>query len=818
MDIFNLSATIGIDISNYKSGINTATSMYNDLSSLISKGLKLTINTIWNFGKDVIKTGMAFDEQMSAVQAVLGSTEGTVKNITRLRQFALDIAIDSVFTAEETAQAYYYMGMAGWKTEQMISGLPAVLALAAASGEDLGIVSDIVTDSLTAFGLTADDASYYADILAQTATNANTNVFKMGSTFRYVAPIAGQLGLGVDDVALSIGLLANSGIKAGQAGTVLRNIFTRLSTNAGATSKQMGALEILTDELGVSVYDANGKWRDWSDILNETRAVWGHLSQEEQVYYAKQIATIRGMSGWMVLMNASEDEINQLSLALSNAGGAAENMANVRLDNLLGDTIKFNSALDIMKIAIYDDVKGPMREIVQDGTASIKRITTAIDENGLTGGITQLGVEIEAAGQKLSPVLEGIGKAMVPIFEAGITALGPTLIETAVSLGEALGAGLLQGLSEALTNSNVPMFQTVGKWLSSLLPDPNDPSSNWSVLRNGVTNMPVGGNATTPEQMGIHKLTDDEYNDWVESKNQGSEEETVVEESTQITYASAPPLSSTWSTKHTLSDQPIPVDGGYIVGDRYVPVEEYTGSKFGGGRAGGGGDFAPDAGRGRKKSTVDYGVDSDTSVGVLSEEAMASAKQSIAAAISEGAEEGASSIPTSIASQTDSVLGIINGWFREHTIDVKLNITSVAGAGITAGMLSAINFHASAMEHGEILEGVTPFGIGRNGTVHVGGEVGREAVVGVDSLDDMIQKSVNTAMDARGGTSIEGLVEDSVNRGMAEIKDTLNSILYAIRHQDTKIVMNSGALVGQISREMDKQLGTVAKWRGGGRT
>ena len=263
MDLFSLVATLGVDTSGFSSGITGA------LNGALSK--------IWEFEKDIVKTGAQTQKQLSAVQAVLGAQEGTAENMEKLYSNALDVAKNSIFTVEETADAYYYMGMAGWKTEQMLAGLPGVINLAAASGEDLAKVSDIVTDSLTAFGLGAGQSAHFADVLAQAATNSNTDVSRMGQTFKYVAPVAGALGYSIEDVATSIGILANAGIKGSTAGTSLRNIFTRIATNAGATEKSMGALEIITQELGVSFYDAAGSARPWGEFMTDVRAAWRQL-------------------------------------------------------------------------------------------------------------------------------------------------------------------------------------------------------------------------------------------------------------------------------------------------------------------------------------------------------------------------------------------------------------------------------------------------------------------------------------------------------------------------------------------------------------
>ena len=441
MDLFELKATLGLDSSAYTSGLKAA----EKLATSFAK-------SVYGFGKDVIETGMGFEKQMSAVQAVLGETEGTMEHMETLRTFAMKQARDSIFTSEETAKAYYYMGMAGWKTQEMLDGLPGIMALAAASGEDLSMVSDIVTDSLTAFGWGAGRASEFADILAQAATNSNTDVRRMGQTFKYVAPIAGSLGVEVQDVALSIGLLASQGIKGSMAGTALRSILTRISTNAGETKKDLGALTIVQDKLGVSVWDTSGKMRDFGDIIKESRVAWKGLTEEQQVYYAKQIGSLRGMAAWLALMNATEEDVEQLENAFANAEGAAQNMADVKLDNLWGDIEMFYSSLDVLENTIYEDVKGPLRDVVQFGASALDRITDAINENGLTGGIEQLGKEIETAGEMLAPMLESLGTALAPLLDGLMNTLMPKIEEA----GAKLAAGLLKGLGEGFTkNGNI---------------------------------------------------------------------------------------------------------------------------------------------------------------------------------------------------------------------------------------------------------------------------------------------------------------------------------------------------------------------------
>ena len=628
MDIFSLVAKIGLDSASFITGIGAAQSLFNTFT-----------NTVVSFSEDVMSTGMNFDSAMSSVQAVLGEQEGTVERMNQLRAFALDQAKDSVYTAEQTANAYYYMGMAGWKSEQMMAGLPGIMALAAASGEDLATVSDIVTDSLTAFGLGAEDAGRYTDILAQTATNANTTVGLMGETFKYVAPIAGSLGADVDDVAVSIGLMANAGIKGSMAGTALRQIFTRISTDAGASENKLGALGIITDELGVKFRDNAGKMRDWGDVIADIRVKWKDLSDEQQVAYAKQIASERGMAGWLALMNASEADVQKLTAAIDEAGGAAQRMADVKLDNLSGDVTRLNSAFDILKVAIYDDVKGPMREVVQWATAAINDVTNAINENGLAGGIDVLGDKIEEAGEKFAPLLESIGKAAGPLVAAIFDSVLPKLTEA----GAKLGKGLLTALGDSMTNEGGQASGLAGVFIYAL-------GSGLEIIST------ISG--------------------WMKQAGTEGGKEMAMETANQLLG---------------------------VTPEMQADIEAKVAAAAG---ENGGGKLATDTLNALLGVTPSMQSDIEAKLGAAGE----AAGQSIA-----------SSIASSLAAQS-------------FTINVKANVS-----GLPAQR------NASAMTSGRIFSRATVFGVA-NGQYQVAGDAGPEAVIGTNSLAQLIQGAVNRAM------------------------------------------------------------------------
>ena len=234
---------------------------------------------VTGLGTAAVKTAADFDSEMSKVSAISGATGD---DFDQLRAKAREMGAKTKFSASEAASAMEYMAMAGWKTSDMLNGIEGIMNLAAASGEDLATTSDIVTDALTAFGLSATDSGHFADILAAASSNANTNVSMMGETFKYCAPIAGALGFSAEDTAEAIGLMANSGIKASQAGTSLRTIMNNLSGEVTFVGKNIGEVTIATS-------NADGSMRSLNDILADCRVAFSGLTESEKASNAEAL-------------------------------------------------------------------------------------------------------------------------------------------------------------------------------------------------------------------------------------------------------------------------------------------------------------------------------------------------------------------------------------------------------------------------------------------------------------------------------------------------------------------------------------------------
>ena len=318
-----------------------------------------------------VKKAAEFEAQMSTVKAI---SNASAEDMTKLANEAKRMGATTQFTAVEAGQALEYMAMAGWKTEQMTSGLPGIMNLAAASGEDLGAVSDIVTDALTAFGMGADDAGRFADVLAQASSNANTNVSMMGSTFQKVAPVAGALGYSVEDMSLGIGLMANASIKAETAGTSLK---TALANMAKPTAQ----MQAYMDKYNISLTNTDGSMKTFREVVENLRGSLGGLAENEQIAAATAIFGKESFAGMLAIVNASDEDFQKLSDSISNSAGAAERMAAIKLDNLEGDITLMKSAFDGLQIAIGDALLPMFRAGTQHLTAFINKLTDFINKN-----------------------------------------------------------------------------------------------------------------------------------------------------------------------------------------------------------------------------------------------------------------------------------------------------------------------------------------------------------------------------------------------------------------------------------------------------
>ena len=318
-----------------------------------------------------VKKAAEFQEQMSTVKSI---SNASAEDMAKLSQKAKEMGATTAFTAAEAGEAMEYMAMAGWKTGDMLGGIEGIMNLASASGEELGAVSDIVTDALTAFGLSASDAGHFSDVLAQASSNANTNVSMMGSTFQKVAPVAGALGYSVEDMSLGIGLMANASIKAEVAGTSLK---TALANMAKPTKQQAAYM----DKYGISLTKTDGTMKTFGEVVENLRGSLGGLSEQEQIAAASAIFGKESFTGMLAIVNASEQDYNKLTEAVYNCDGAAKRMAETKLDNLNGSITLAKSAFDALQVELGELLLPTLTEGVKKFTDIITVVTTFVREN-----------------------------------------------------------------------------------------------------------------------------------------------------------------------------------------------------------------------------------------------------------------------------------------------------------------------------------------------------------------------------------------------------------------------------------------------------
>lgn len=416
-------------------------------NSIAGAGKKMmgVTTVIGGVGVAAVKTAADFDSAMSQVAAVSGATG---KDFDDLRNKAREMGSKTKFSATEAAEAMNYMAMAGWKTEDMLGGIEGVMNLAAASGEDLATTSDIVTDALTAFGLSAKDSGHFADILAATSSNANTNVSMMGETFKYCAPIAGALGFSAEDTAEAIGLMANAGIKSSQAGTALRTIMNNLAGDVKISGKAIGDVTIATT-------NADSSMRDLSDILADCRSAFGNLTESEKAQAAESLVGKNAMSGFLALMNAGEGDIEKLSSAIDNCDGSAEKMAMIMQDNLAGQLTILKSQLQELAISFGDILMPAIRSIVSKLQGFVDKL------NGMDEGTKRTIVTIALLVASIGPLLIIIGTT---ISKIGVAMQGFVKLANGVSkLKVAIqgGTGVLGKLGAALGGVSAPVLAVV---------------------------------------------------------------------------------------------------------------------------------------------------------------------------------------------------------------------------------------------------------------------------------------------------------------------------------------------------------------------
>lgn len=420
---FDVGSAVGyllLDTSKWESGLKSAKMGLNTFqdetataadkftamgTSLGSVGKTLTLGVtapLVGMGAAAVKTAADFEAAMSNVRAISGASADEMEALTAKAE---EMGAKTKFSATEAADAFTYMAMAGWDTESMLAGIEGIMSLAAASGEDLATTSDIVTDALTAFGLTAEDTSMFVDVLAAASSASNTNVSMLGESFKYVAPVAGTFGYSVQDVGAALGLMANSGIKASQAGTSFRSALTRMIKPTEQAATKMEELGLWTQELGTTaMVNADGSMKSLRETLTILRESFSQLTSAEQAQAASAIFGQESMAGMLAIINASDSDFEGLISTMDEASGTAQEMADTQLDNLNGQLTILKSGLEGAAIA-FGDLLMPM---IKDITTLIQKLVDWV--NGLSDSQKQVVVIIAEVAAAIGPLLIIVGK------------------------------------------------------------------------------------------------------------------------------------------------------------------------------------------------------------------------------------------------------------------------------------------------------------------------------------------------------------------------------------------------------------------------
>ena len=463
-----------LDSSGFQAGLSK-------LGHLAQSGLKTTMAAITGagaafagLGGAAVKVGMDFEAGMSEVQAI---SRASAEEMEQLTAKAKEMGAKTKFSASESAQAFQYMAQAGWETQDMLDGIEGVMSLAAASGEDLALTSDIVTDALTAFGLEAKDAAHFSDVLAMTANATNTNVANLGYTFKYVAPVAGALGYSIEDMSVAIGLMANQGIKAETAGTALRGMLTNLAKPTGQVAEYMNTL-------GISMTDTAGNVKPLNQLLVEMRGAFSKLTDAQKAEYAAGLAGKEAMTGLLAIVNASDEEFAKLTEQINNCNGAAQQTAEIMQDNLKGCIEQLGGALETLGIQFYESVDTPLKTIVENATGMVEQLSKAFEKDGLSGLVAEFGdvlsqVAVHAA--KSAPKMMEAGTDMILAFLDGIQKNSKQISSAMVEIGKAMlsaivqivpkvaaiGKELIVGFVNAILGANAA--KSVGQMIDSVL-------------------------------------------------------------------------------------------------------------------------------------------------------------------------------------------------------------------------------------------------------------------------------------------------------------------------------------------------------------
>ena len=457
VDVGSATGYLDLDISGFLANLRTAQSEADRVSknmatkvgnnitgigkSMTSVGSTLTKSVtvpLLGIGTAGLKVASDFDSAMSGVKAISGATG---EEFDALRAKAIELGGSTAFSANEVAEAMTEMAKAGWDSQQILDGMGGVLDAAAASGENLGTVSTIVADAITGFGMEAKESTRVADLLTQAANSGTIGINDLGESFKYIAPVAGSMGLSIEDVTTALSAMSMSGIKGSQAGTSLRGVLTRMVKPTDQVAAAM-------DELGIVLTNSDGTFKSLDQILSEMRGSFSGLTDEQKTYYAATLAGQEGMSGLLSLLNMSQEEYDEIAASMDNASGVAKETAEVMRDNLAADVEELGGSLESLAITLAEHIIPHLRTFVQWLTE-------------LVGKFTDLDPETQKTILKFAGIAAAIGPVILVIGKL-VTAVGSVV----TTFGKIPGAiakakGAFTAVSAAIGGISAPVVAVV---------------------------------------------------------------------------------------------------------------------------------------------------------------------------------------------------------------------------------------------------------------------------------------------------------------------------------------------------------------------
>lgn len=414
------------------------------LTDMVLQGIQKAVEALGQFIVSIVNTGNEFYAQVSRLQALTQSSSSAADGF---KDLARTLGSDTVYSASQAAQAMEYAALAGWKLEDMTNGMPAILNLAAASGEELSTVSDILTDALTALGYTTEYATQMADVFSVTMSNSNTNVEMLGEAMSYAGATAGALGYSMEDVSLAIGLMANQGVKASMAGTSLRKIMVQLAGGVELSSEAMG-------EFVINSANSDGTMKPLKQTIDELRKAFSTMTEEEKAANAEAIGGKTAMTGLLTIVNAAEEDYQKLADAISNSAGASKDMAETMTNNVSGQMTLIQSKIESIGLSMY----AMFEPFILAFTKSCNFVISIVDT--IVGYIS---TSVSTITGFITPIADVVLSVVTTIYDIVISFIDPIFNAFTQPFSRSLDT--LRSLSDTI----VPIIKSIGAVITPVI-------------------------------------------------------------------------------------------------------------------------------------------------------------------------------------------------------------------------------------------------------------------------------------------------------------------------------------------------------------